>query len=363
MGTYTAGVRRSGRRNRVIKKARRVLFKDDRPPFLLDIDEETDADLSAVIEDWEAPLGIDIVNTMFVPGSSLHPEGEGQQLTLVKRSKLGLRQHNSSLIAVIGRMFKEMYLRMCYSVRSSSGNNSGSSGNLTAGAGGSALVKQQILGVHHNISILDEDVVEVILSAIVYKTTHRYVRSGLIAFPLTDHRSRSESRLSIESRSNRGSINSADDFFSMRESLLDSPTPLSLLADYGRTLSGSSWENAEKEPPQELTKRTTRVHTAVILTPLPGIPGYRIVRYLGQLQLHFVKDSIAGRGESSMDSFYHTFISEANAVMRSHVDGLKGNALINYRIYPLEAGGRVYRNQAYNMLTLSGDAVEIAPSY
>ena len=53
-----------------------------------------------------------------------------------------------------------------------------------------------------------------------------------------------------------------------------------------------------------------------------------------------------------------TFHSEANAVARAHAAALGANAVVGYRITPQESGGRVYRNQVYNLLTVSGTAVQ-----
>lgn len=341
---------------KIIRRRKKVFYKDDRPPFILEIDEETDADLSAVVDDWAPPIGMDMVNTLLVPGSRLHPDGEGQHVTLMRRCKLSSKQH-ISLNTMLSQLFTDMYLRLCYNVRGIMG-----------------MSNVQILGIHHNISILDEDIVEVILSAIAYKTTSR-LRSD-IAF-LATSRSRSDSRFSLDnsSRSNRGSVASVDDFFSLRDTLnstKDSLTsesqpnftsPVPAAASLGSR--SISWDTQEKELTSSIRPRGNSVGflaIAVVLTPLATIPGYKVLKYLGQIQLHFVKDSLAGRGELSMDSFYHVFITEANAIIRAHVEALHGNALVNYRVYPLEAGGRVYRNQAYYMLTLCGDAVEVCPS-
>ena len=38
------------------------MYKDDRLPVVVDIDDETDADMMAVLHDWTVPLGIDMVN-------------------------------------------------------------------------------------------------------------------------------------------------------------------------------------------------------------------------------------------------------------------------------------------------------------
>jgi hypothetical protein len=38
------------------------VYKDDRPPVVVEIDDETDADMIAALHDWSAPIGIDMVN-------------------------------------------------------------------------------------------------------------------------------------------------------------------------------------------------------------------------------------------------------------------------------------------------------------
>lgn len=43
---------RAAKPSTVKRRPKRILFKDDRPPFILDIDEETDADIFAVLDDW-----------------------------------------------------------------------------------------------------------------------------------------------------------------------------------------------------------------------------------------------------------------------------------------------------------------------
>ena len=94
----------------------------------------------------------------------------------------------------------------------------------------------------------------------------------------------------------------------------------------------------------------------IILTPLSEIPGSRVIRYLGPINLHFIKEAWAVRSEGSLPSFYHVLISEANAAARAQVAALGGNALLCYKISPQESGGRI-GTQTYNLLSCSGDAV------
>ena len=54
-------------------------------------------------------------------------------------------------------------------------------------------------------------------------------------------------------------------------------------------------------------------------------------RYLGPVQLHFIKDFWAVRGEGTLGSFFYLFMSEVNAAARTHVAALGGNALLCHR--------------------------------
>ena len=116
------------------------MYKDDRPPVVVEIDDETDADMIAALHDWSTPIGIDMVNIgvtssllylnsrlllflpcchtlpqlhclspfsplstpypsnvfafvihhlpQFVPGSGVRPMGEGRTVTVLLRKKM-----------------------------------------------------------------------------------------------------------------------------------------------------------------------------------------------------------------------------------------------------------------------------------
>jgi hypothetical protein len=95
----------------------------------------------------------------------------------------------------------------------------------------------------------------------------------------------------------------------------------------------------------------------VVLTPLESVPGGKVKRYLGPVQLHFMKDSWSVRGEATTESFYYRFVSEVNACARAHVAALGGNALLCHAIVPQESGGRAYRSHTYTLMSVIGDAV------
>ncbi len=97
----------------------------------------------------------------------------------------------------------------------------------------------------------------------------------------------------------------------------------------------------------------------VELTPLSYIPGAQISRYLGIVVLHFIKECNVRRGnqERYEASFFHLFTLEVNAVVRAHVASLGGNAMLCYSLKSQESGGKVYNNQVYHTLSISGDVV------
>lgn len=100
--------------------------------------------------------------------------------------------------------------------------------------------------------------------------------------------------------------------------------------------------------------------TLVEITPMPFIPGATIDKCLGRLHLHFIKESWAIRENGGLGTFFHTFLSEAHAITRAHVAALKGNALLCYQLLPRETAGKIYRNQAYTMISICGDVVHVS---
>lgn len=56
---------------------------------------------------------------------------------------------------------------------------------------------------------------------------------------------------------------------------------------------------------------------------------------------------------------FHLTTLQANEVARAHVRALGGNALIGYRLNPRESTGNRLGNQAYHMVSVSGDVVHM----
>lgn len=70
------------------------------------------------------------------------------------------------------------------------------------------------------------------------------------------------------------------------------------------------------------SSQTSLMHPAPLFTPqvfmtsLSSVHGHRVVRYLGPVQLHFIKESWTIRNSESLGSFFHVFASEVMHVAR-----------------------------------------------
>ena len=112
------------------------------------------------------------------------------------------------------------------------------------------------------------------------------------------------------------------------------------------------------------TQRRVQRNKVVSLSPLGHIPGCRILRYRGRINLHFIKESTEVRKDSSDTgggAFFHEFLSEANAMTRQQVAAVGGNTLLNYRLVTHESGGLLKGHSIYCALSISGDAVKVEP--
>ncbi|XP_041058140.1 C2 domain-containing protein 5 isoform X6 [Carcharodon carcharias] len=116
---------------------------------------------------------------------------------------------------------------------------------------------------------------------------------------------------------------------------------------------------------------TTSTVTVVEMTPLSFIPGAKITKYLGIINMFFIRETTSLREEGGVSGFLHAFIAEVFAMVRAHVAALGGNAVVSYIMKQCVFMENPNKNQAQCLINVSGDAVnffrdadvESAPSH
>lgn len=97
--------------------------------------------------------------------------------------------------------------------------------------------------------------------------------------------------------------------------------------------------------------------TVVKMTPLSFLPGTRVMKYLGIINMFFIRETTSLREEGGVSGFLHSFIAEVFAMVRAHVAALGGNAVVSYSMKECVLMENPNKNQAQCLINVSGDAV------
>ncbi|XP_019619716.1 PREDICTED: C2 domain-containing protein 5-like isoform X4 [Branchiostoma belcheri] len=96
------------------------------------------------------------------------------------------------------------------------------------------------------------------------------------------------------------------------------------------------------------------------LSPLSYVPGGRVERYLGHVNMFFIRESTSVREHGGMNGVVHKFLLEVQAILRAHVSALGGNALLSHTVSQVVLLDNPNRNQLQCLLNVSGDAANVA---
>ncbi|XP_062861300.1 C2 domain-containing protein 5 isoform X2 [Trichomycterus rosablanca] len=124
----------------------------------------------------------------------------------------------------------------------------------------------------------------------------------------------------------------------------------------------SSMEKASPLTEGRSRLRSTRSYPGgsvpvVKMTPLSFIPGTKIIKYLGIINMFFIRETTSLREEGGVSGFLHSFIAEVFAMVRAHVAALGGNAVVSYSMKECVFMENPNKNQAQCLINVSGDAV------
>ncbi|KFQ44640.1 C2 domain-containing protein 5, partial [Nestor notabilis] len=102
---------------------------------------------------------------------------------------------------------------------------------------------------------------------------------------------------------------------------------------------------------------TNSAVSVVKMTPLSFLPGAKITKYLGIINMFFIRETTSLREEGGVSGFLHAFIAEVFAMVRAHVAALGGNAVVSYIMKQCVFMENPNKNQAQCLINVSGDAV------
>lgn len=330
------------------KKKKRVMFEDDRRPYVVELDEETDLDMLAVLSDRTTPTHMEVVNTQVVPGSTMDASEHGQdmpssaladeslgpfvikEIKVMRRVKLDARTAaRGGINPLLNQIFQDAYARLCFPLRTKS--------------------PCEVVGLTHRITVLDDSTIEIFFIAMShYREAPPQDLPHLSARP---QRTESPSALSLSSSMNQLSLALSStaaarpalqplipfEAFAFQKLQLHKASGASTTAtSNGNTRTSMSptrttsqgidyctttdtTDNVSQVDPIKTITVANQAVANVTLTSLSYIPGRRIVRYLGPLQLHFIKESWGMTGKSALGTFFYIFQSEIDAAARAQV--------------------------------------------
>ncbi|XP_044535276.1 C2 domain-containing protein 5 isoform X13 [Gracilinanus agilis] len=292
--------------------------------FVLEID-DTDAmeDVHSLLTDVPPPSGFYSCNTEIMPGIN-NWTSEIQMFTSVRVSRLSnINLTNQTLNKSFNDLCENLLKSLYFKLRS--------------------MIPCCLCHVNFTVSLPEDELIQVTVTA--------------VAITFDKHQAVQTSKTHVEKSSQRASIDN--------EELLQ--FPLELCTD---TLASHPFSSAKAMPVEKaspLTEGHFRQRSApacanstvgvVKMTPLSFIPGAKITKYLGIINMFFIRETTSLREEGGVSGFLHAFIAEVFAMVRAHVAALGGNAVVSYIMKQCVFMENPNKNQAQCLINVSGDAV------
>ncbi|XP_056655365.1 C2 domain-containing protein 5 isoform X35 [Monodelphis domestica] len=309
--------------------------------FVLEID-DTDAmeDVHSLLTDVPPPSGFYSCNTEIMPGIN-NWTSEIQMFTSVRVSRLSnINLTNQTLNKNFNDLCENLLKSLYFKLRS--------------------MIPCCLCHVNFTVSLPEDELIQVTVTA--------------VAITFDKHQAVQTTKTQVEKSSQRASIDN--------EELLQFPLELctDTLASHPfssakehleSTSSNSGIPAAQRAMPVEKASPLTEGHFrqrsapacanstvgVVKMTPLSFIPGAKITKYLGIINMFFIRETTSLREEGGVSGFLHAFIAEVFAMVRAHVAALGGNAVVSYIMKQCVFMENPNKNQAQCLINVSGDAV------
>ncbi|XP_043824602.1 C2 domain-containing protein 5 isoform X12 [Dromiciops gliroides] len=333
--------------------------------FVLEID-DTDAmeDVHSLLTDVPPPSGFYSCNTEIMPGIN-NWTSEIQMFTSVRVSRLSnINLTNQTLNKNFNDLCENLLKSLYFKLRS--------------------MIPCCLCHVNFTVSLPEDELIQVTVTAVAItfdkhqaiQTTKTHVEKSLqrastdneelLQFPLelcTDSLAShpfSPAKDHLESASSNSGIPAAQ-----RDRCNSWIELIKLKAQTIRRGSIKTTVSVEKASPlteghfrQRSTPACANSTVGVVkMTPLSFIPGAKITKYLGIINMFFIRETTSLREEGGVSGFLHAFIAEVFAMVRAHVAALGGNAVVSYIMKQCVFMENPNKNQAQCLINVSGDAV------
>jgi uncharacterized protein YbjQ (UPF0145 family) len=315
--------------------------------LVVQIDDDTDEDLLAVLLDPQYPSNFYLTSTGLAFGkyglfsSDKDPALDGyrmEMITIVKHGWISMasKYPNRQLSNIFYSIYDEMQFRLSY------------------------FSPCYVAGIDYNIQLVKEYEVQVRMTAVaigvplqesiigihipIYQSFSQVTLSSMLSLPDIDGRKGKSTQDDSSEESQGGDLEEGSVF----------PTD----DDVG---SKRSREDEEKDSPN-ITHIDLSPALYIDITPLTFIPGAESVNYLGKLSLHFVKETYNTHDNYStngLGGFCQVFLTEVQAITRAHIAAMGGNGIVSYRVDQSQFRDNL-KNQNYGLVSISGDVVRIS---
>uniref|UniRef100_A0A671LJ11 C2 domain-containing protein 5 n=1 Tax=Sinocyclocheilus anshuiensis TaxID=1608454 RepID=A0A671LJ11_9TELE len=303
--------------------------------FVLEID-DTDAveDIHALLTDFPTPAGFYSCNTEIMPGIQNWTSAI-QMFTSVRVFRLNASLTSQGLNKIFSDLCENLLKSLYFKLRS--------------------MVPCCLCHLNFTVAIPEDELIQVAVTAVAMSFDKEQ---------LLENGKQSGEKTLIKGKHVLYSL--SVDYSSFADRCSSWIEQLKLKAHTIRRGSVKTTSSMEKASPlpegRSRSLRSNRSYSGssvavVKMTPLSFIPGAKIIKYLGIINMFFIRETTSLREEGGVSGFLHTFIAEVFAMVRAHVAALGGNAVVSYSMKECVFMENPNKNQAQCLINVSGDAV------
>ncbi|XP_069084669.1 C2 domain-containing protein 5 isoform X13 [Pleurodeles waltl] len=292
--------------------------------FVLEID-DADAmeDVHALLTDIPPPPGFYSCNTEIMPGIN-NWTSEIQMFTSVRVMRLNnIYLTNQTLNKSFNDLCENLLKSLYFKLRS--------------------MIPCCLCHVNFTVALPEDESIQVAVTA--------------VAITFDKQQELQTNKTNTEKLMQRGSAENEEQLQFPMELFSDTPSSVPFSPSKASSLDKAS-PLAEGHSRHRSTTSCTNSTVAVVkMTPLSFIPGAKITKYLGIINMFFIRETTSLREEGGVSGFLHAFICEVFAMVRAHVAALGGNAVVSYIMRQCVFNENANKNQAQCLINVSGDAV------